>query len=59
MIETESMVSLLNYKSNVKVRDAKDRTALYWAARLGNTAIANLIVSIDQDIIDASDVRLL
>ena len=54
---TESMVSLLNYKSNVKVRDAKDRTALYWAARLGNTAIANLIVSIDQDIIDVSDVR--
>ena len=54
---TESMISLLNYKSNVKVKDAKGRTALYWAARLGNTAIANLIVSIDKEIVDESDTR--
>ena len=54
---TQIMVHLLNNGSDIRARDCKGRTALYWASRLGNTAMAKLIVSMDKSLVDIPDDR--
>ncbi len=54
---TEIMVHLLNNECDIRATDSKGRTALYWAARLGNTAMAKLIVSMDNSLADIPDNR--
>ncbi len=55
--KTEALVSLLNHKGNLQVQDTKGRTVLYWATRMGNTAVTKLILDTESSIINSADIR--